>query len=299
MRHRAPTQIIDDLARLSGVTLSPVLQAFTETCDLELRHFMEVGVVLEPKALSIITLGQGQDFGDRVAQLINSWGLDPDPRALIDDLQRSLDTWMLVRVAADSQGRPEVDIYFRKTRPLPETVQWLAQRGVNDAEQQALLDLGRLVGTTRTGILGSSFRIDQPTLFKAYVHIRSENQISLGERLHPCFEHFRIPVDGWRRMLNRIDQLHGSAEADAYASLLLGDGDAFDSLKLDLFHVDLKAFQDLAQASGIVSPNAVSVTDLGHSIGLTCAEHCGFRFNDKGEARLTAYLSSDTEQGIS
>jgi len=297
MRKRAPNQVISDLARLSGLTPSPVIETFATTCELELRYFMEIGVVLEPKALSVITLGHGREFGDRVAQLIMDWGLDQDPRSLIADLQRSLDTWMLVRVATDPQGRPQADLYFRKTHPLEETVQWLAQHGVNEAEQQALRDLGRLAGTERTGILASSFRIGEPNLFKAYIHTRTGSGLSLGERLHQCFEHFRIPGTGWRRMLAGLDQISGAAEADAYVSLLLGDGDAFDSLKLDLFHVDLRAFEDLARASGLVSSSAASVTDLGSSIGLTCAEHCGFRFSDQGDATLTAYFSSERALG--
>lgn len=295
MSHRDPAKIIDDLTRLSGAKPSGVIDTFVQACELELNHFMEVGVVLEPTALSVITLGQGQSFGARVGDLIVDWELDPDPRSLIADLQRSLDTWMLARVATDVHDRPEVDLYFRKTRPLEDTVQWLAKQGVNASEQQALRDLGRLAGTQQTGILGASFRVDEPILFKAYVHTRSGDGVTLGERLHVLFEHFRIPGTGWRTMLDGLDQLKGVTEADAYVSLLLGDGDAFDSLKLDLFHVDLKSFESLARDSGLASSNAPCVEDLGHAIGLTCAEHCGFRFNDQGEAKLTVYFSSDTD----
>jgi hypothetical protein len=295
MSHRDPAKIIEDLTRLSGSKPSAVIDRFVQSFELELNHFMEVGVVLEPTALSVITLGQGRAFGTRIGDLIVDWGLDPDPRALIEDLQRSLDTWMLIRVATDLQGRPEMDLYFRKTRPLEETVQWLARQGVNASEQQALRDLGRLAGTQKTGILGASFRMDEPSLFKAYVHTRSGGALSLGERLKVLFEHFRIPGEGWATMLRGVDELTGATEADAYVSLLLGDGDAFDSLKLDLFHVDLKTFEALARTSGLVSSKAPSVADLGQAIGLTCAEHCGFRFTDHGDAKLTVYFSSDSD----
>lgn len=295
MSHREPSEIIEDLTRLSGARPSPVIDTFVRACGPELSHFMEVGVVLDPTALSVITLGQGSSFADRVGKLIVDWGLDSDPRALIADLQRSLDSWLLVRVASDAKERPELDLYFRKTRPLEETVKWLAQQGVNDSEQQALRDLGRLAGTDKTGILGASFRMDEPSLFKAYVHTRSGGGMTLGERLHVLFEHFRIPGTRWRSMLDGLDQLKGANDADAYVSLILGDGDAFDSLKLDLFHVGLRAFEDLARTSGLVSSEAPSVADLGGSIGLTCAEHCGFRFSDKGDAKVTVYFSSDTD----
>lgn len=296
MSHRDPAQIIEDLTRLSGVKPSGVIDRFVQACEPELNHFMELGISLEPTTLSVITLGQGQAFGSRVGELIADWGLDPDPRALIEDLQRSLDTWMLARVASDPRGRPQVDLYFRKTRPVEETVQWLAQQGVNASEQQALRDLGRLSRTQNTGILGASFRMDEPKLFKAYVHTRSDDGTPLGERLQPLFQHFRIPGSGWRSMLRGIDRLHGAKEADAYVSLLLGDGDAFDSLKLDLFHVDLRAFESLARSSGLVSSTAPSVSDLGQAIGLSCAEHCGFRFSDRGEAKITVYFSSDADR---
>jgi len=295
MSNREPSEIIGDLTRLSGARPSPVIDTFVRACGPELSHFMEVGLVLEPTALSVITLGQGASFGDRVGGLIVDWGLHGDPRDLIADLQRSLDSWLLVRVASDAEGRPELDLYFRKTRPLEETVEWLARQGVNDSEQQALRDLGRLAGTDKTGILGASFRVGEPCLFKAYVHTRSGGGVSLAERLHVLFEHFRIPGDRWRSMLDGLDQLKGANDADAYVSLLLGDGDAFDSLKLDLFHVGLRAFENLARNSGLVSPSAPSVEELGGSIGLTCAEHCGFRFSDKGDARVTVYFSSDTD----
>ena len=297
MGQGTPLEVITGLGRLSGASVPQAIGPFAEAFDMELRHFMEVGLVLDPASLSVITLGHGESFGDRVAALLGDLQIGDSPRERIADLQATLDTWMLLRVGADGGDRPEVDLYFRRPRPLDETVAWLAERGVNEAEQQALRDLGRLAGADQTGIFGAAFRCGEPTLYKAYVQTRPTQGRTLGDRLHRIFEHFRIPGLGWQAMLSGLDNLGGATDTHATVSLLLGDGDAFDSLKLDLFQVDLARFTTLAQTAGLLSPEAPSVVDLGRSLGLDCAEHCGFRFDNQGIARLTVYLGSNLDQG--
>jgi hypothetical protein len=292
-----PLEVITGLGRLSGAEIPQAIGPFVEAFDMELRHFMEVGLLMEPASLSVITLGHGEAFGDRVAALLDRLGLGDSPRESIAELQATLDTWMLVRVGGDTEERPEVDLYFRRPRPLDETVEWLAAHGVNEAEQQALRDLGRLAGADQTGIFGAAFRHGEPVLFKAYVQTRPTPGRTLGDRLHHIFEHFRIPGLGWQAMLSGLDDLGEASKTHATVSLLLGDGDAFDSLKLDLFHVDLARFTSLARTAGILSLEAPSVVDLGRSLGLSCAEHCGFRFDNQGNARLTVYLGSNLAAG--
>ena len=55
----------------------------------------------------------------------------------------------------------------------------------------------------------------------------------------------------------------------------------------------------LARIAGILSMEAPSVVDLGRSLGLSCAEHCGFRFDNIGQwHRPAGRVRRDARRGF-
>ena len=273
------------------MTVDAPLVRFCREFDSYLGHFCELGVQLQPTSLALVTLGCGQAFGRQVARFLSDTGLfDRDLTDEVLSLQRDIDEWMLVRLLAAPNRLPDVGLYFRHTMPVAEAVTWLAGRGVNRAEQAALTRLGALTGSDRTGIFAARLRPDSPLLYKVYLHALFQDGVTPGRALVPVFEQFQVADPArWRPFIEGLDALHHKTPSEVYLSLLLGDGDAFDSLKLDVFQVDLVAFEQLLLRSGLLSEGSPVPSALAGELGLDTAEHCGLRFDATG-CHLTCYF---------
>lgn len=285
------------LARLAdtvGVSVGAPVARFLDGFGPHLRHFQELGLAIRPTSIAVVTLGCGRAFGEQVATYLTEVGFPREKAMRVLELQASIDPWMLVRVLADDAPVPEVGIYFRKSMPVNDAVRWLASHDVNLVEQEALQTLSKLVGGDRTGIFAARFSVDEPVFYRAYIHAYADASRSVANRLRPVFEHFRVADPRWRSLLNGLDRLGEPAPADVYVSLMLGDGDAFDSVKLDIFQVDLVAFERLLTEVGLLDPHEPSPVRVGQELRLRTAEHCGLRFAQDGTG-LTFYFVPPSE----
>ncbi len=293
MSPTSPRASLTRLADTLGVAVDAPLDRFCTDFDSYLGHFCELGVQLQPASLALVTLGCGQAFGRRVARFLADTGLFD--RDLTDDvlsLQRDIDDWMLVRLLAAPDRDTDVGLYFRRAMTVTDAVTWLAARGVNEAEQQALGHLGALIGSNRTGIFAARIRPNEPILFKVYLHAFFDDGAPVGRALVPVFEQFHVSDPArWRPFLAGLDGLDRSATSEVFLSLLLGDGDAFDSLKVDVFQVDLVAFEQLLLRTGLLAPGSPTPSALAQELGLNTAEHLGLRFDAEG-CHLTCYFAA-------
>jgi hypothetical protein len=288
----SPSDMLDQLARVTDTPVSPEMTRFWEVFGRELEHFAEVGIRLDPPALVTMTLGPGERFGEAIgAFLRDELGFD---KAVVEEvlgLQRSIDDWMLVRMLTDAKGQSEVGLYFRRTMSVTRAVEWLAARGVGIAEQAVLAHLGRLLGASRTGVLAVSLTPQAPTLYKVYLHAPSSGDSHGCRSLAPVFEHFQFPRRMWRPLLDGLDELGGRGPGDIFVSITLGDGDLFQSLKLDIFQVHLGDLEALLRRCKLLADDAPSPALIERELGLNTAEHCGLALTHEG-CTLTAYFVS-------
>jgi hypothetical protein len=286
----SPIQRLQTFATMVNTEPSESLAVFCGRFEPQLRHFLELGIQLDPLGVGCVTLGCGEEFGRSVGGYLVEMGLDDSCVQDVLELQRSVDEWMLVRVIACANEDPEVGIYFRRAISVDKAVHWLAERGVNAAEQAALKHLSLLIGSNRTGIFAARFKKNEPVYYKAFLSLYTEDNRADGRLLFPVFDHFQVPRYLWKTFLDNFAALGNLLASDVYLSLLLGDGDAFDSLKLDIFQVNLAAFESLLRQSNLFSDNLPSPVELGRYYGLTEASHCGLRF-DKNGCGTTIYFT--------
>jgi hypothetical protein len=281
------------LERLSTVVGTPLSREMTRFCEVfqrELAHFSEVGIRLHPPALVTMTLGPGSRFGAAVGEFLRD-ELDFDP-AVVEEvlgLQRSIDDWMLVRFLSDGGVNAELGLYFRRTMSVVRAVEWLAARGVSLGERTALAHLGRLLGASRTGVVAARMVCNEPTLYKVYLHAPATGSRSGCQALVPVFEHFQFPKKLWRPLVAGLESMNGRGPGDVFVSLTLGDGDIFQSLKLDIFQVNLVALEEVLRNAGLLSDDALSPAAIASELGLATAEHCGLALTPSS-CTLTAYF---------
>jgi hypothetical protein len=282
--------MLQRLSAVVGTPLSDDMMRFCEVFKRELAHFSEVGIRLDPPALVMMTLGPGSRFGEAVgAFLHDELGFAP---AVVDEvlgLQRSIDDWMLVRLLTEGNGQAELGLYFRRTMSVTRAVEWLAARGVSLKERAAFAHLGRLLGASRTGVLAARMVRDEPTLYKVYLHAPSTESRSGCRALVPVFEHFQFPKKRWGPLVEGLDAMDGRGPGDVFVSLTLGDGDIVQSLKLDIFQVNLVALEEVLRNANMLSDNVLSPTKIGSELGLATAEHCGLALTPSS-CTLTAYF---------
>ncbi|MDP6945925.1 MAG: hypothetical protein QF464_17375 [Myxococcota bacterium] len=286
----SPRELLARLGRAVDTPVSTDMVRFCEVFERELHHFAEVGVRLDPPALVTMTLGPGREFGEAVgAFLRDELAFDPVVVEEVLGLQRSIDDWMLVRLLTPANGTPELGLYFRRTMSVARAVDWLAARGVGIAERAGLAHLGRLLGASRTGVLAARLAPNEPTLYKVYLHAPSSGDQDGCRALAPVFDHFQFPRRLWRPLLDGLDDLGGRGPGDIFVSLTLGDGDVFDSLKLDLFQVHLGALESLLRRCKLLDETVPSLAGIGRELGLNTAEHCGLALTPES-CTLTAYF---------
>ena len=297
IRRPAPRSSVDHLGTLGaplGLRVGEGLAAFCEAFDSHLRHFAEIGVQLEPAGLAAVTLGHGADFAREVCAFMEGRGFAPAQMDTVPRLQRAIDDWMLVRALESAAHGLELGLYFRKSMSLLWAQQWLDDQGEAPGERAALEQLARLVGSGRTGIVAARLERDQPTLYKVYLHAGRSGDPEAARALARVFAYFQLPSERWSPFVEGLGSMD-TPPSDLYLSLLLGDGDAFDSLKLDMFQVDLGALQVLMEESGLLSPAGPTPAELGRSLGMDHAEHFGVRFHQRG-AGLTVYFVPESER---
>ena len=285
------------LERLSKALNAPLHDDMLRFCSrfkAELAHFSEVGVRLDPPALVTMTLGPGSRFGQAVGDFLrDELGFSPDVVDEVLGLQRSIDDWMLVRFLSEASGQSELGLYFRRTMSVARAVDWLAARGVSSAERASLAHLGRLLGASRTGVLAARMVRDQPTLYKVYLHAPSIESRSGCRSLEPVFEHFQFPKKMWQPLVDGLDKMEGRGPGDVFVSLMLGDGDALHSIKLDIFQVNLRALEGVLRSSNLLSDELQSPANLAAELGLATAEHCGLALTPTS-CTLTTYFVNRT-----
>ncbi|MGM0574893.1 MAG: hypothetical protein ACQEXJ_04060 [Myxococcota bacterium] len=267
------------LAHALDLEVGPALESFCETFRGHLAHFTEVGVLLRPRALAVVTLGRGSVFGGRVSAWLREMGFDDGVAERIRDLQATVDDWMLLRLLTDGGSTYEVGLYFRHALPVDAALRWLDGRGVDPREQRAVRLLAELTGARQTGIVAARLRPGQPVAYKVYLHIRPGSAGHFGRTLGPVFERFEVAWPRWRELLARMDDMHDLRPEDVYASLTVGEGEAFESLKLDMFRVELESFSRVMRETGLLGPDDPCPVDLGRELSLHTAEHCGLRFH--------------------
>lgn len=280
---------LQSISEALGIPVTESMERFSRAFAPQLRHFTELGVQIAPPAPILLTLGCGRAFGKQVRDFMVERGFEEELADRVPDLQEGIDEWMLVRFQDSPELPMELGVYFRRALSVEEARRWLAARGVNDSEQKALHTLGRLVDSDRTGIFAARFRPGEPAHYRVYLHLYEHGPRPVGTALVPVFEHFRIPGPQWQGFLRDLDALGEERPADVYVSLLLGDGDAFDSLKLDIFQVDLGSFERLVRDNGLLAPSEAAPVELGRTLGVDAAEHCGIRFGQESTG-LTVYF---------
>ena len=286
--------MLERLSQAIDVPLSDEMRRFSECFKAELAHFSEVGIRLDPPALVTMTLGPGSRFGHAVGGFLrDELGFSPDVVDEVLGLQRSIDDWMLVRFLSEAPGQAELGLYFRRTMSVARAVEWLAARGVSQSERASLAHLGRLLGASRTGVLAARMVRDEPTLYKVYLHAPSTEQRSGCRSLEPVFEHFQFPKKMWRPLVDGLDAMEGRGPGDVFVSLTLGDGDALQSIKLDIFQVNLQALERVLRSSGLLSDKAHSPAKIAAELGFATAEHCGLALTPTS-CTLTAYFVNRT-----
>ncbi len=271
------------------------LEAFCVAMDAHLRHFTEVGVQVDPGGLAAVTLGHGDEFTADVVGFMRGLGFDPDQLATVPQLQRAIEDWMLVRAMDAGDGDLELGLYFRRSMSLEWALAWLADRGVSPAERAALQHLDRLVGSGRTGIVAARLKRGEPTLYKVYLSVGTADDPAVAAGLARAFRHFQVPEARWGPFLEALAAV-ANRVSGLYLSVLLGDGDAFDSLKLDMFQVPLPTLDSLLESSALSAPGLPRPTDFGARLELDAVEHCGLRFQRDAGVSLTLYFVPDDER---
>ena len=107
--------------------------------------------------------------------------------------------------------------------------------------------------------------------------------------LSSVFEHFQIPPKYWRPLLAGFDQLGTEGPGDIFVSTTLGDADAFQAIKLDMFQVNLNALEEVLSRCNLLDASHGSPAAIGKRLGLMTAEHCGLGFTRSG-CSLTTYF---------
>ena len=258
----------------------------------EFEHFAEFGMRLHPPALACMTLGPSQEFGQAVSDFVREeFTEEEDLHQELARLQLDLDNWMLARLMSDAEGNDELGIYFRRPMSVQQAVRWLESRGVSEAEQTAVIHLGRLLGTTRAGIVALSLSPGRPIFHKVYLHVRGASRRVNDhlDMLSSVFEHFQIPSRYWRQLLTGFQTLGPSGPDDIFVSTTLGDSDAYQTIKLDMFQVNLLALEELLTRCDLLDTAQGSPAAVGKRLGLMTAEHCGLGFSREG-CSLTTYF---------
>ncbi len=299
-----PLSIAHRLGASVGTAPGPVLLAFCEAFEGYLRHFGEVGVQMPGRQLAALTLGCGKAFGRRVADFLVEAGFDASARDEVARLQQAVDDWMLVRLATDDDGHMDAGLYFRKALEVDVGLDLLGRLGVDGPEQEAVRELAALLGSHRIGLFGARVAPGERPLYSVYLHAYDEAPGDLHHRLVQAFERFGLRGPEWRPF---VEAMHGVGSPnaprlepvrDAFVSLLVADGDPFDSVKLDYFHLPIAGLERTLRATGVLTDPDLSPSRIGAELEVGTVEHIGLRFGE-GPVQWSFYVAPDLHSAAS
>jgi hypothetical protein len=272
------------LAELLGTTLPAGWAAPLSGLEGAFATYTEYQIDLEDPGLSVVTLGEGDQFLDLVAGLAAA-AEGPGSAEAFASLRRyaATATWGL---KLELTGTPGCQLYVKAPLPVVEVALWLRRRGCDDRVTETLQGVGKAMGKDHTHFVGIDVRPGLPPRFQVYF----TSYATAGEHgLARAVDVLRLVGLDEREDLARLHPVLAPPEVTWWASISIDGGTIVPTAKLDYSDVRIGTLQLVLEELGQDGPNAL-VDRLRTRLSLTSFDEVGFRYRPDRAPTVTPYL---------
>jgi hypothetical protein len=282
-------QEIAGLSQTLGLKLAVDWQAGPAHFVEALAYYLEYQFSLADGGLSLVTLGRGAAFLERVEAYLRQLKLEPAALETFISMRRYAGeaTW---GIKLPLSGEPEIQLYVKKPLPLAEVLFWLGRQGVSPEAAERLTAIAGQLRKDHTHFLGVDFTPGRAVPFQIYFTQYLDDETPVAERLGQVSDILGLPPAA-RSRLAQYHPLLAQPQETMWLSFSLVEGELLPTLKLDYSGVRLGLAAMLLEDMAASETAFTYLKIISETLGIDRANYMGLRLKGEAPPTLSFYFT--------
>jgi hypothetical protein len=280
---------ITDLSQLLGLKLVADWQAGPAYFAEALAYYLEYQFSLSDGDLSLVTLGRGAAFLERIEGYLHRLAIDPPALETFVSMRRYAGeaVWG-IKLSLSSESA--IQLYVKKPLPLTEVLFWLKRQGLAPETAGQLTAMAAHLDKDHIHFLGADFTSGQPIAFQLYFTQYLDADQPVAERLAQVSAVGGLPQSAQDR-LAAYHPLLAQPQETMWVSVTLVDGKLRPTLKLDYSGIRLGLVSMLLEDSDATETAIGYHKTISETLRIERASNLGLRLRDEATPALSLYFT--------